>query len=431
MLKQDSIEKIFSTARAKGLYCGELYLENTVTESIQFLGKQHKTLISEASGANLSCESPTGVHLFSVSDVAPEAIMEALGSPDETSVQSKTELPPVQSGSFKRERLISLARKLESLSPQFSFDYIQTRRNFAIVNSEGSITQSLDENVQFLYRVQKDSNQYRKSDFQTSIDAFWKNSFNEQDLLNISKERMDTYSLWPLPMGEVPVLLSHHCLSKILFHILKSFEADNLIIQQSFLSFLEESLPLSFSLVESPNKSTMDQEGEFTKTLSLFAAGEFKEFATNKRIAASLSLPKSGHGRRMNYKHAPQISLFSSRLVPNENLWMNLSGLQRAIFVEDLEILEYDPKSTASKIQVPHSKLVHHGDFGEKLVSWEWEISLLEILKNLKQFSKDSVLHGFGNRKGKSTLPIEITCPDALIEGLPLPGSVPQEYYWE
>ncbi len=431
MLKHDSIEKIFSKARAKGLSCAELYLEQTTNESLFFQGKHHKSLISQVSGASLLCKSSQGFVHYSISDIAPEALLEILGETESSPLPKKATPLTTSSDGGKKEKLLALARKIETISPQFSFEYAQSRRDFAIVDSEGNLTQSDDEKVRFLYSIQKEAQAFRMDEFQSSIDAFWEKTFSESTLLDISKERLESPSLWPLPTGEVPVLLSHHTLSKILFHVLKSFEADNLVNQQSFLNFLDDSIPFSFSLMEFPSDSEVDQEGEKTKELALFANGEFKEFATDKRLASTLSLPKSGHGRRMNYSQAPTISLFSSKLIPNENLWLNFAAIERAIFVEEIEIVHYDPKTTKAKISVNHSKLVHHGDFGERLVKWEWEISLLELLQKLTQFSKEATLHGFQNKKGACILPTQITCPDALIEGLPLPGTVPQEYYWE
>lgn len=431
MLKQESIEEIFSKARAKGLSCAELYLERTMTETLFFQGKYHKSLISQVSGASLLCKSATGFVHYSISDIAPEALLEVLGESSQTKLNALKTIQGNLTDATRREKLLALARKVESLSPQFHFEYMESKRDFAVINELGKLTQSDDEQVHFFYQVQKDANTHRVEELQSSIDSFWQKTYSENSLLDVSRERFESPSLWPLPTGEIPVLLSHQSLSKILFKVLKGFEADNLVNQHSFLNFLEDSIPFSFSLLEFPLENPTDQEGETTRTLELFSHGEFKEFATNKRLASTLSLPKSGHGRRMNYQQAPTISLFSPKLIPNDNLWLNLSSLQKAIFLEELDILSYDPRTTLAKISVTHSKLIHHGDFGEKLVKWEWDISLLDLLKSLKQFSKDSTLHGFQNKKGVCILPTQITCPDALVEGLPLPGTVPPEYYWE
>ncbi len=431
MLNFLDIEKVFARARAQGHSRVELYLERDSVTTLRFEGKHYRTDKTRSSGSHLICGNEEGVKTYYFSDLCPESISEVLG-PEEKGLFTVD--PRVPDSGFAREnheKLLSLSRKYEAFCPDFSMEYTQRRRDFAIVNSLGETSLSNDEQLQLNASFSLGDQQFSQHDHQTEIERFWKSSFNENQLLEKLKARFETQAKWPLPEGEVPILISSRALSKILLHLVRGLEADNLLLSRSFLNNENPSRKFCFSLLECPRKDQKDQEGEKTKQFALIQEGKFTGLATNQSVAKELELPRTGHGRRMSYRCKPQIALYHSILVPKVTTPFTFQSLQKAIWIEDLEIDFFNSKTTFCKLHIPRSKLIHHGDFGENLEAWNWEISLLDLLESVSEFSNQETLHGFSTLKDSSVLPTQITCPDALSTGLPLPGSVPQAYYWD
>lgn len=435
---------IFKKIKELGYSSAQLYAERTTTTQVEIQDKDHKVRHFESGGISIElAQMTTGtISTFRTNQFSTEAVL-ALLEPRNIPMGIYNSAPSSPSSQYslgmKLQSLQLLVRKINldnTLVTPVHFFYQEKRQRFECCNESLEISTGEVETGEVKLQV-RSSHRGQNLNFCHEM-----SSSNLKDLaqqLNKLPEeiqrriRLGSTERWPLPQGELQVAWSSKALAKMLACFIRGFEGDLFLKNFSFLSKASLPLPFKFSIYESPDVTHLevDHEGGTRKPLVVFDGKSPKALALDSLTANELNVESTGHSRRESFESVPSIGFWHPHLKGHSKVDSILGMMSQGIWVEDLEIDEWDLISGLVSLHFSQTNLVHQGQLGESIEPFNWTLSLTDLLGSMTHFSTQTTTCGLFHSKQKQKIFTQYTTPVALSSALDLPGSVPASHYWE
>ncbi|MBI4403111.1 MAG: hypothetical protein HY537_03065 [Deltaproteobacteria bacterium] len=446
MLERLDLDRIFASARHKGFGSCEIYCETTTQSLIQFSGKSEDTRFHGHSGVGLRLDNGRASRFLKTTEMTTQAILKLLGEEadgctQETFMPESTEKPKADQTLTAEKRASRLSQwckeilcdERKILQPCLRYDdKIQT---FEMVNSMGQTGKGQEQTAQMVVRWAVESKEteqpFHARISRTSINSFFEALDNNPIESQIRRSLKNTK--WPVPCAHLPVLWMPTALSKIMLPFIRAFEGDLVLHNLSFLTDYQFPIPLSFSIVDlaTGDNFPTDHEGSPRRAMVLFDEGRPRGLTCNIHIAEQLNVKSTGHCRRESFACPPTIGVWTPSIQSSETEHALEQNMERGLCIHDVEVTHFDPATTMLRLICPDTELVHHGELGESVQTFELEIGLLDLLRSLKTFSKQQSIIGHAIAKSNQRLFCDMTVPQAFSESLPIPGTVPASHYWQ
>jgi predicted Zn-dependent protease len=444
MLAKLDRDLIFKRIKELGYSSAQLYAERATTTQVEIQDKDQKARHFESGGISIELTQMTTGTLstFRTNQFSTEAVL-ALLEPRNITIGSYKASPSSPGSHYslgkKLQSLQFLVRKINlenALVTPVHFFYQEKRQRFECCNesleiSTGEIeTGEVKLDIKSCYRGQNLNFCLQISSSSLEGLAQQLNKLPEEIQRRI---RLGSTERWPLPEGKLQVAWSSKALAKMLACFIRGFEGDLFLKNFSFLSKAALPLPFQFSIYESPdgNHLGVDHEGRNRKPLIVFDGKRPRALALDSLTADELSVESTGHSRRESFESIPSIGFWHPHLKGHSEVDSILGMMSQGIWVEDLEIDEWDLISGLVSLHFSQTNLVHQGQLGESLEPFAWTLSLTDLLSSMTHFSTQTATCGLFHCKQKQKIFTEYTTPMALSNALKLPGSVPASHYWE
>lgn len=460
MLEHLDMERIFHVARNRGYDCLEIYGERRHETQIIAEERGLSTRLNLSEGIALRCVRGAETFCFLTHDGDTHALINMLEQPSAASeltpvtarqqtkfaVRShdqtcgrQTESPDSISAHTKFQVLENLLRAAFADNDQVeasSFEYHDVIQQFEVCTHEGNLSHGTEESAGALasWVDQREPKKIRgRAEFWGTnihrfLEEFKTRNPLRQEVLRLRAQKCP----WPVPRGELPVFWSSRAFSKLVLLLLRGFEGDLVLDHLSYLTEVSFPLPLPFSISDVPNGEAMpvDHEGSPRKPVVVLQQGQPKSLACNHQIARQLAVPSTGHCRRESFRSPPTVGFWSPVIEPSSKQVNPLDKLEKGICVEDVQVLHFDPVSADAHLSLGGVRLIHQGELGEFVQSFELKINLLKLLSSLSSFSKSMESHALPVNKLNQCFLTEISSPAAVSNPVPIPGEVPLTHYW-
>ncbi len=437
-------KRVFAESERLGFTSLALYGEDFFRRTLVFFENRFSSQINRGGGFQLEATSPITKIRATLSSASTESLLAILqcGRSHPAPLTGQTQDASLQSSSptsDTRRRLQEVARKAFAKYPSVQqpvLRFEETKRRFFSDDGQES-PQSGDDNwASFSARwFLKHGRALIPFEFEiarANEAALWKSleqgtSFEEEISLSVT-----SLTRWPVPKGELPVYWSSKAISVLCQQFLKAFEADRVLGDDSFLNHCQLPLSLRFSIQENaPAEGAFDQEGSPRKALRIFSEGRPRALACRRAEAEALSVPTTGHARRLAFGESPRIGFWQPSLVPLQSRKGLLANLSHGLSIRDLSVAQYDTRSGQIALQVRGAHLVHQGKEGERTEDFVIETNLVDLLSGLEDFEEKAETQSLPlSAKGRGVPPIEISAPSALSPSVFIPGTVPLAQYW-
>jgi len=233
--------------------------------------------------------------------------------------------------------------------------------------------------------------------------------------------------VWPVPDGDIPIYWSSRAVAKICLPFLRAFEGDSLLDGNSLLVDWPKDIALPFTIEETPATS-VDHEGQLTKPIRLFDGRRPRALLVDKALAGSFAVESTGHARRGTYREKNQVLSWGAEIVAAVDTIATLPDW--GISVRDVDLSEVNSRTGRLSIRLRDARLLHHGTEGEAIEPITLEISLVDLMRSWRAFSKDTETFGQLLSKHAAFHLTELKAPAALSPQVRLQGQVPPEHYW-
>lgn len=439
MLNAPDAEKLLTASQALGFENTEIYCEHSRTSYISYQGRTDSIRLSARQGISLTAKRAGVSHRFFVDGFQIENVLAALEGKRAT-MQAPNSLPatpPVWNtlGDVGSVLLQATRSAFSTSNELLQFPFISmalTERQYQVIQDGGGFFQGREENAEFKaeWFVGTIAHQWERA--RGSLSGLVTEVNSPLGLGRAVKTSLSPLTRWPAPRGRVPVLWSARSVAKIQMLFLRAFEGDRVLDHRSFLNEVCLPLDLAFTLEDRPSHSgdEVDHEGSPRKAITFFRDGRPTALACNKKLAAQLEVPSTGHARRQSFDAPSTVGFWHLHLEGKTTRDALLPLMQQGISVREIEVLSYDPGSGEVSLKLSEAYLVHQGAEGEPMEPLLLQLPLTELLQSFSEFEKDRPTTGLTTGKERQKIFTEITVPAALSSPLLLPGSVPANHYW-
>lgn len=438
MLDKIDLSRVFNAAHKKGFTRVELYAEEREETEISLRGRLQDTRLNTQTGIALTLSDGEASRVLSTNQVSTKALLDLLDNQmiDFTEAQA---LPEPQDAHLLKERVQILKTALRKSAANLDspkapeLRYEDVVRRFEVSTDPSHIFQGVEESANAFWKFETEAQDQKRviqdGHSRSSVGRFWE-SFSENSL--VPKLPESWFNPWPSPGGPLPVLWQPKAFAKLLLPFIRAFEGDLVLKKMSFLSRMEEKLPLAFGVDDTPHvdRSHWDHEGSPLTQSTLFSDGVAKTIVCDKEIAELLQTSSTGHGRRESYLNQACVGLWNAHLKSGARQPDFLSKLAQGISIEDIVLEDFNPFSGSIQFQTKDAFLIHHGEAGEALAPARFKTSLLSILASMKEFGEMNECFGYTIRKQGQDVLTEVNVPTAFSPELDYPGEVSPQHYW-
>ena len=443
MLRKLDLRLIFTKIKEAGYTSCQIYAERTNLLELEIYDKENRARHSESGGLSIELLRPNDdfPRVFRTNHFSTESVLKLLELPfSESEIKVQSMEPSTNSSMIgeKIRKLNLLVRKINlenSLSKPVFFWFQERRQIYEIAVSADEIKSG--ENEQGEFKVNVESSLKGKplcfnTHFSTGmITELWK----ELDSLLPKIQRriiLGSTEQWPAPQGPIPVGWSATSMAKLIDCLIRGFEGDLVLKKFSYLSELEAPLNFNFSVQEKDNEASarVDHEGYLRRPILIFDGQKPKGLATDSRLASRFSVAPTGHSRRESFEDLSTISFWHPVLHSSNTVGSVIEEMKEGLWVEEVEILELDVILGRVTLRFCQVNLVHQGEVGESVEPFSWTLSLVDLMRTMTHFSKETQTVGLFHTKQKQRILTEYTISAALSSHLDIPGSVPKSHYW-
>lgn len=403
MLEKIDLKGLFNASQEAHQPGAFFYAEQREEKILEFMGRQQRSRLHYEEGTRF--------------ETGGESARKILTSESISSVPTPYDLVGLQNLVTERNRLEQLIRKAAfdlDASPSPTLRYTEMKRKF--LASSGPEKSQLDQDsfAQIEVRFLCGGKTVSISRCRHNIEALWKEMESDPLFLDPALKK-GWENPWPAPQGKLPVLWSAESTSKLILPLLKGLPPS---------SQWQKPAPIRFELEDKPDRtySKADQSGTIRSQQKLVENG----------LPTNLLLGQKGSGlvRRMHYLGESAQGFWNVTLSSEFRKDKLLKDLQMGVFVGDLEVEAFDPRSTEMLLTLTNACLIHHGELGEAILPITLKSSLLDLFSSWETFSTSLRTYGYWISKPGCRFITEITAPEAFSREFFLPGSVSPSHYW-
>lgn len=446
-----NLDTIFSAARSHGFLSTEIYLECSFHNDAQIADRITHSQLAFTGGLSVRFQKDGRFYHTATSEISTGSLLDLLSH-----LSSNPIAPPVQA--YMQGLTPKITREFHSriAAPHRKNIYerlSQISRHIELASKISWLEMGYQDRITCFERIVDGGALSAGEEEEASCVIRWKSPLAAQPLsLQLIQSTPDTLfcalespdiianvinslqkiAYWPVPKGEIPILWSHQALARLLLPFVRAFEGDRVLEHSSFLTQVNLPLDLGFALIDNPNsaRGNVDHEGAPIGTFCFFDSVKPRGLACNLEIASELQVQSTGHCRRPSFTAKPTVGFWNVHLEPKTTRENLLAELEKGIWVEDAHVLEAKNQPGQLDIRVTRGYLVHHGEVGEAIHPFHFQIDVATLLKSLSCFDTHKRSIGFPIQKSGSRFVTELSIPRALSEGIYIPGDVPMANYW-
>ena len=353
-----------------------------------------------------------------------------------TSDLTQTPLPnhPTPLSEESLTQITNLARQLFPEHPRLVYRTLRltlTTHHYEVLCPGGDLQRAVEEKAcletEWVVREKDGTRTFRE----TSARRNWKELVNDlkpgQWLGETIALTLRPPPVWPVPDGDIPIYWSPRAVAKICLPFLRAFEGDTLLDGRSLLADWPKDVALPFTIEETPVPA-IDHEGQVTRPLVLFDGRRPRALLVDKTLAGTFAVESTGHARRGTYRERNEVLSWGAEIVAAVEAVATLP--EWGLSVRDVELSEVNPRTGRMSLRLRDARLLHHGVEGEAIEPITLEISLLDLMRSWRAFSKDTETFGQMLSKHAVSHLTELKTPGALSPQVRLQGQVPPEHYW-
>ena len=443
MLENVDLHLIYRLVQEAGYELCHFYAERTITTDFEINDKECKSRHSESGGLSIQLQKKNEEkkYTFRTQQFSTQSILELLNLPFTFSPPQEPLKGPNSTPSLtgkKLQNLQLLIRKINldnAISQPVSCCFQEKQQTYQSATAPGEIKSGeyhLGDVTLVIETLHKGTAlNFSHQLSSTNLEGLWEQL--QQLISNIQRRiLLGCTEQWPVPSGPIAVGWSSQSIAKMTDCFLRGFEGDLVLKNFSYLTQLSLPLNYNFTIEEMPPPANQnnDHEGSDRKPLIIFDGKKPRGLATDKTVAQEFSVASTGHSRRESFEHPSTIGFWHPTIKGTTEVDSVLPLLTAGLWVEELEIKEFDLVSGTGTLYFSQVNLVHEGAIGESVAPFFWTVSLPEIMGSLTHFSNQTSTLGLFHTKQKQRVLTEFTAPSALSSELDLPGSVPKSHYW-
>lgn len=441
MLEAMELDDVFRHASVLGWTFVEVFVDASLRATYRIQNRLDSVEIHQSGGIALRCVNGSRSQVLLLPHTDSKGLIAALDgkftSDASLTNQRAFQMTPTETASNK-SRLQQWFRSAFGESEatlKASAEMVHTFHRFFVANSNGHANEDFREQAELEVSwhsaptappTQWAQRRYNVRDVMDKL----KDSSALKEAIRVSRAKQ---SNWPAPEGSLPLAFSANAVSKFLLPLISHFESDRVLSESSFLNRWPEELPLAFDLEETSQElpgSASDAEATLHRSFFLFRDGKPRGLACSRKTAEALGVDATGHVLRNSFRYPGIIALRRVSLVPKKSPANPPEGLERGLWVNDLEAAISLSSIPRIHLGIRSAHLIHHGQIGERVEGFHIECPLAEFLTAFESGGIDAETFGLSTFKMGQRALVEIHTPSLITSAFPIPGKVPASHYW-